>query len=298
MQQLATRTLALLVALWITLTAAATDYPLTATDDLGREVTLAAAPQRVVTLVPSLTESVCAIDACDLLVGVDEHSNHPASAIADLPRVGNGFQPNIEAIVALEPDLVLVEETTGAAEQLAALGLTVYAGTPQSLEETFQALETLGWLLDREEAAAAEVARLRAELDEITALLAGAGTPSVYLELDPTPFSVGPGSYLGELITLAGGENIVTPDLGQFPQLAPEFIVAADPQVIILTDAPFGESAETVAARPGWASIRAVQAGRVAELTGEQVDALSRPGPRLAEALRILVGIIHPDLLP
>src|SRR5690606_38215862 len=111
-----------------------------------------------------------------------------------------------------------------------------------------------------------------------------------------TPFTAGPGSYVHELLVAAGGENVVPASMGQFPQVDPEFVVAADPQVILLLDAPFGVTAADVRARPGWDGIAAVRNDTVIELSEDATDALSRAGPRLAEAVRILAELLHPDL--
>lgn len=290
---------ALLFALLLALlapvgSALATDYPLTVRDDLGRSVTLDAAPQRIVTMIPSHTETVCALGACDLLVGVDQFSNHPAE-VADLPRLGNAFTPDLEALAALEPDLVLVDEDSGVAEALDRLGIPTWAGTGQSLGEVLRGIETTGRLLDRETEAALLVGRLEGRIGALRERVEDLAAPRVYYELDATPYSVGPQSYIGELIAVAGGANIVPSDLGAFPQLDPEFVVAADPQLVVLADAPFGESRETLAARPGWSGIRALQReGGVAPLTQEQVDIVNRPGPRIDEAVALLARIFHP----
>ncbi|HEX7002848.1 MAG TPA: ABC transporter substrate-binding protein [Trueperaceae bacterium] len=276
--------------------AAAVAYPLTVVDDLGREVVLDEEPRRIVSMIPSSTETVCALGACDLLVGVDQFSNHP-QAVASLPRLGSAFSPNIEALVALEPDLVLADEYSGIAGMLEELGITVYAGTPQTLEETFESFETLGRLLDRETEAALLRGRLLGEIEEVQRRVSELPSPSVYFEVDATPYSVGPGSYVDELIALAGGENIIGEGFAQFPQVDPEYIVAQDPDVIVLADAPFGVTSGSLAARPGWSSIDAVRDGRVMELTSEQVDAVSRAGPRVAEAVRLLAAFFHPDVL-
>ena len=118
----------------------------------------------------------------------------------------------------------------------------------------------------------------------------------MFVEVDPTPYSVGEGSYLHELIVLAGGRNVVPATLGPFPQVDPEFVVLEDPEVVLLLDAPFGVTAADVAQRPGWEGLRAVADGRVVELVDEEVDALSRPGPRLGEAVRLLARLFHPEL--
>ncbi len=266
----------------------------TVVDDLGREVTLDAPPARVVSMLPSHTESVCALGACDLLVGIDVNTD--LEGLDDLPRLGDPFAPDVEAIVALEPDLVLVDEYSGMQASLEELGIPTYAGSPQTVEETYDFLATLGRLLGREDEAADLVARLQGELAAVGEALEGVAPPSVFVEIDPTPYSAGQGSYLDELLTLAGGRNVVPPSLGPFPQVDPEFVVLEDPQVVLLLDAPFGVTAAQVASRPGWGGLSAVAEGRVYELTDEQADALSRPGPRLGEAVRLLAGILHPEL--
>ena len=149
------KTFLLLTSYFLLLTsfALATDYPLTVTDDLGREVTLDAEPTRIVAMIPSHAETVCALGACDRLVGVDEYSNFPAE-VSELPVLGSAFSPNIEEIVALEPDLVLVDESSELAATLAELGVTVYAGTAQTYEGVFEKFTTLGELLNLEDEAA------------------------------------------------------------------------------------------------------------------------------------------------
>lgn len=266
----------------------------TVIDDLGREVALAAPPTAVVSLLPSHSETLCAIGACDLIVGTDRHTNVPE--LGDLPRLGDPYAPDLEAIVALQPDLVLVDEYSGLHQTLEDLGLTVFAGSPQTVEETYAYFATMGALVGRDAEAEELVARLQAEVAEVTAALEGAERPTVFIEIDPTPFTAGPGSYIHELLIAAGGENVVPASLGQFPQVDPEFVVAADPQVILLLDAPFGVTAADVRDRPGWAGIAAVRNDAVIELTQFATDALSRAGPRLAEAVRILAGLLHPGL--
>lgn len=269
-------------------------FPLSVTDDLGRTVVLEAPPQRIVSLAPSHSETVCALGACGRLVGVDRHSDYPAG-LGYLTQLGDAFAPDLEAIVALRPDLVLVDEYSNAQAALEPLGVTVYAGTPQTLQETLSFIGLLGSMLGEDEAARGLVAEIEATIASVEAQLADASRPTVFVELDPTPYSVGPASYLGELLTRAGGVNIVTAAMGDFPQVDPEYVVVSDPDVIILTDAPYGETATTVAARPGWAGITAVTSGRVEELSVDEVNLLSRAGPRMGEAVALLARLLHPD---
>lgn len=261
-------------------------------DDLEREVVLDAVPLRIVAMVPTHTETVCALGACDRLVGVDTFSNVPAE-VSRLPDLGSAFDADLEALIALEPDLVLTDEYSGLAEALAPLGIPVYAGTPQTVAEVWDTTEALAVLLGLESEAALLIGGAQGRVEALSASVTGLPSPRVFVELDATPYSVGPGSYLGELLTLAGADNIVPAGLGDFPQVDPELVVAEDPEVVILLDAPFGESAETVAARPGWGSIAAVRDGGVIELDQDGVDLLTRAGPRLAEALELLIRLLE-----
>jgi len=284
----------LIMALWLA-TALASPYPLTLTDELGYTLTLTAEPQRVVSMLPSHTETVCALNGCLTLVGIDDFSAGVPNT-SGLPTLGGGlFGFNLEAIVALKPDLVLVSEFGELAGALRQAGLTVFAGSPQSFEDAFSFFEIIGQLVNRQEEAAQLATSVRAEVAEVAAAVAGRTPPTVYYELDATPFSVGPGSFIGVLIAKAGGQNIVSAELGDFPMLDPEFIVSADPEIIVLASHPHGESAATVAARPGWATLSAVVEGAIIELTSEQVDLINRPGPNLGAAVRLLASFFHPD---
>ncbi len=275
--------------------AMAAGFPLTVSDDLGRAVTLDERPLRIVSLAPSHSESVCALEACDRLVGVDRHSDHPAELV-ELASLGDAFAPDLEAIVMLRPDLVLVDEYSSVHLALEPLGITVFAGTPQTYDETLAFLTLLGTMLGAEERAAGLVAEIEATVADVAARVAGAERPTVFFELDSTPYSVGPNSFIGQVLDMAGAENIVTASMGDFPQVDPEFVVLADPAFIVLSDAPFGESAASVAARPGWGGLAAVTGGRVVELSVEQVNLVSRAGPRIGHAVELLARLFHPEL--
>jgi iron complex transport system substrate-binding protein len=128
-------------------------------------------------------------------------------------------------------------------------------------------------------------------------LIANAPAPTVYYEIDTTPYSVGPNSFIGVLLSKAGGKNIVSAEQGDFPQLDPEFIVSNNPDIIILSNAVYGESLETLKTRPGWAGLKAITEDKVFELSQEQTDISARPGPRMAEVVRLFAQMFHPDLL-
>ncbi len=263
------------------------------TDALGRDVALAAPALRIVSMVPSHTETLCALGACDRLVGRDALSDAPAAALA-APSLGTAFTPDLEALVAAAPDLVLADAFTGLPEALAPFGIAVYAGTPQRLDELAPYLVDLGALLGLEEAAARLAAELDAGFEAVRAAVADLTRPTVFIEVDATPYAAGPTSLVGGIVTLAGGDHVVDAALGDYPQVDPEHVVAQDPEVILLMDAPYGVTAAQVAERPGWAGLRAVRDGRVLELTLAEVDALSRPGPRLVEAAWAVARLLHP----
>lgn len=284
---------ALLPVLALLSSAAATTYPLTITDDLGRTVTLKSEPRRIIAMLPSHTETLIAIGAGEKLVAVDRYSTFPKAATDRLPKVGSAYQPDLEAILALKPDLVLADESAGSrlTEKLAAAGLTVYGGTGQTYNEVFEKIGVLGKLTNREAGAVKLITNMRAELNTLQKSVAGRPRVTAYYEIDPSPYSVGPNSFIGVLIARAGGQTIVPARLGDFPKLDPELIVKANPQVMV------GLPVDEARKRPGWAGLAAVKAGRVFQPTPEERDALSRPGPRLPDALRALIRFLHPEAL-
>ena len=275
------------------LTSLATAQSVQVTDALGRDVALAAPALRVVSMVPSHTETLCALGACDRLVGRDALSDAPAAALT-APSLGTAFAPDLEALVAAAPDLVLADAFTGLPEALAPFGIAVYAGTPQRLDELAPYLADLGALLGLEAEAAALGAGLAEGFDAVRAAVADLPRPTVFVEIDATPYAAGPTSLVGAVVALAGGAHVVDAALGDYPQVDPEHVIAQDPEVILLMDAPYGVTAAQVAARPGWAGLRAVRDGRVVELTVAEVDALSRPGPRLVDAAWAIARLLHP----
>lgn len=271
--------------------ALATAYPLTLKDDLGRSVTLQSEPKRIISMLPSHTETLFALGVGDRLVGIDQYSNYPKAQTDKIGKVGNAFAPNLEAIAALKPDLVLADESSSSkmVQNLEKLGITVYGGAAQTYSETFQKISSIGKMVNREQAATRLNTLMRNEINQINAKILGRPRVSVYFEVDPTPYAAGSTSFIGEMITKAGGNNIIPASLGAFPQVSPELIVSANPSVII------GASLEDLLLRPGWANMKAVQSKRVYNPSGEENDAIVRPGPRLPVALKALVRFLHPD---
>ena len=273
---------------------------LTFTDGLGREVKLNGSAQRVVSMAPSNTEILFAIGAGDQVVGRDALSDFPEET-KQLPDIGSTFGTlNTEQIVALKPDLVLAAEinTPEQVKQLEDLGLTVYyLKNPLTLEEMYGNLEIVAQLTGHEKEAATLIESLKkrvAAVDEKIAPLSA--RPNVFYELDATdpakPYTAGKGTFITQLIERAGGHNIAA-DLDGYPQMSLEQVVAADPSFIILGDARYGISPESIAQRPGWGDLTAVKNGQVLPFND---DLVSRPGPRLVDALEELAKLLRPGL--
>ena len=275
--------LAVLAALLLLMATLAQAQPVQVTDDRGRVVKLAAPPQRIVSLLPSLTETVCALGECQRLVGVDRFSNWPGS-IAAVPRVGGALDPSVESIVALRPDLVLMSTASRAADRLLALGIPVAALEPKTHADVQRVLTKVGQLLG-----VGDAQRVWRDIDAAVSaaaqsLPAGARGQRVYFEVSPGPFGAGEGSFIGETLTRLGARNILPAKLGPFPKLNPEYIVRADPDLIMVGV----RSAPGLLARPGWAGMRALRGGRLCRFSAEESDVLVRPGPRMAEAARLM----------
>ena len=258
------------------------------TDDRGVKIELAAPPQRIVSLLPSLTESVCELGACERLVGVDRYSNWPASVRA-LPQLGGGIDPNVEAIVALKPDVVLLARSSRVIERLEALGLKVVVLEPQTHADVHRVLGKVGQLLGSTEAERVWRGIDAAVAAAAQALPAGARGTRVYFEVNNAPYAASESSFIGETLARLGARNIVPAALGPFPKLNPEYVVRADPELIMVGE----RSAQGLEQRPGWGAIRAVRAGRICRFTAEQSDVLVRAGPRMAEAARLMAQCLN-----
>jgi len=256
-------------------------------DDRGVRLRLARPPQRIVALLPSLTEMVCALGQCERLVAVDRYSNFPDSARA-LPSVGGGLDPQIEAIVALRPDVVLMASSSPAAARLESLGLAVVALEPKNYADVQRVFQALGLLL-----AVPDAPRLWREIESgvdaaARSIPQALRNQRVYFEINGGPYAAGEASFIGETLTRLGLRNIVPATLGPFPKINPEFVVRADPDLVMVGDG----SAAAMAQRPGWAAMRAVQARRICIFSPDQSDAMVRPGPRMAEAARVLAQCV------
>jgi iron complex transport system substrate-binding protein len=273
--------------------ATVTTAPVAVTDDAGHELRLAHPARRIISLVPSATETLLALGAREQLVARTRYDTDPA--LAELPSLGGGLDPSLEALVALRPELVVVFETAGGSplgRQLERVGVPVFGVAPEDTADAFAIIGQLGDLAGREAAADSLASTLRAELDAVRRSVAGLDTPSVFYVagLDPL-LTPGPHTFVSELIGVAGG-RVLFPELTQhWPQGSLEQVVRRQPDVVLV---PVGDAEvrlKAILGAPGWRDLRAVREGRVVPLDAEL---LSRPGPRLGEAARALRAAIHP----
>ena len=279
---------ALLLALGLALAAFAAAAPVAVRDDRGVEVVLAAAPQRVVSLLPSLTESVCAIGACDRLVGTDRFSNWPAS-VAALPKLGGLDDLPVERIAALKPDVVLVSSSARIIGRLEALGFKVVVLETRNRADTRNTLMLLARLFERPGAGDAVWARIERDIAAAAARVPpGVRGQRVYFEIDSTPYAAGPESFVGEMLGRLGMGNILAPENGTFPKVNPEFVVRAQPDVVMAS----AQNLQEMPLRPGWTSLRALARGKACGFELAQFDLLTRPGPRMGEAAGVLADCL------
>lgn len=263
--------------------------PIVVRDDAQQELRLERPPVRVVSLLPALTESICALGQCHRLVGVDRYSNWPA-AVQSLPRMGGGLDVNLEAVVAQRPDLVLMATSSPGRQRLQSLGIPVLALEPRTHDEVRRNLSTLGQVFALPAHAAQALWR---DLDAALSAAAQTLPPQlrgqrVYVEVGSGPFGASESSFIGQTLGRLGLANILPGSLGPFPQIQSEFVVRAQPDVIVISR----DGRDSMVQRPGWALLRAVQQGRVCALSPADADVLMRPGPRLAEAAQLLVGCL------
>lgn len=257
-------------------------------DDRGVTVTLPGVPQRIVSILPSLTETVCELGHCSRLVGVDRYSNFPAS-VQKLPQVGGGLDPNVEAIVALRPDVVLMAKSSRVGERLEALGVKVVALEPKTHADVERVMLKIGQLLE-----VADAQRIWRAIDAGVSAAAQSIAPNargarVYFEVNQGPYAASESSFMGETLARLGAKNIVPAALGPFPKLNPEFIVRANPDVIMIGQ----RSADGLQTRPGWHSLSALREQRVCLFPSDEADMLVRPGPRMAEAARLMAQCLE-----
>ena len=278
-------------------------FPVTLTDDAGRELVLESEPRRIVSLAPSNTEIVCALGACDLLVGVTDFDDFPPE-VADVDDVVIAASVDVELVVAAEPDLVLAAGNeltpTAVIEQLDELGLPVLVLYPETLDEVYADIQLIGAALDRAQEADDLVGGLEGRVADVVAAVEGAERPATLYEVfysEGTTYTAGKGSFLASLLELAGATPVTGDAQGV---IGAEELVTADPELILLGTASYDPSMadaetaiQTVRARSGWEDLAAVRDGDVVPYLDDIVT--TRPGPRIVDGLEALARAIHPD---
>ena len=257
-----------------------------------------AAPQRIVSLAPSVTETLFALGVGDRVVGVSTYCDYPPEA-ARIDKVGTFLAPNVERILAERPDLVIAVPSPGnrtPVERLRDLGLEVLIVNPERIDEILASIRTIAAAVGVQEAGARLVERVEAGVKAVEARVAGAPATRTLLLVGRSPFvAAGAGTYQDELVTRGGGTNIAAGSGQAWPNLSLEFIVAQAPQVII--DASMGseEAADSATSVEFWGDFPTIPAVRDKRIYGYRAYELLRPGPRVAETLATVARFIHPE---
>lgn len=265
-------------------------------DDLGQAHVLGSPPARVVSLIPSMTELVLTLGAQDRLVGRTDFDTDPR--VAQLPSVGGGLDPSIEALAALEPDLVIA--WPGGEQPLVThlrnMGIPVYAAKIQNLDDLRRHADQMGHILDSEQAAQRFLHGLDSSLAQLDSATQGFERPTTFYVVwhDP-PMTAGPGSFIDEIITLAGGRNVFEDAAMEWPQVSMEEILQRDPDALILPvkDVSDSTSIAWVGKTVGWKELRAVREGRLLLV---DTELFNRPGPGVVRAANQLARLLHPEL--
>jgi len=269
-------------------------FPRTVTDSSGTALRLAAPARRIVSLSPGLTEVLFAIGAGDRLVATDRFSDYPTDA-AKTPKLEYS-SPSAEATLAFTPELVIMtRRQKPEVPQFRSLGLPVlYLDEAASVQVVLDQIALLGSLTGQDAQAQALVASMRRRIDTVTTKLNGVQQgPRVFLELSPELHSAGSDSFIGGMLTLLKAQNAANGAPSAFPQLTAEAVIAFNPEVVLLTDATSAKQSDaTVAARPGWASVAAVQSHRVHAI---DTNVVSRPGPRIADGIELMAQLLYPE---
>lgn len=258
------------------------------TDDLGRTVTIPAKLDRVVSLAPSLTEMIFAAGAGDRLVGVTTFCNYPAEALS-VRKVGDTQTPNIESIIALKPQVVFVSTASQLEAFKATLednGVQVFVTNANSFEDVLKNLRQIGELFGTEEEAGKVIEKLNSRVDVVRQKVAGKTPVRVFVQISREPlFTVGKQSFLTEIVRTAGGESVTSAVETAYPKLSKETALAMDPDVIILSASDDNRDANEV-----FKNSKAVKNRRVFSV---DADILSRPGPRLVDAMEQMAEHMH-----
>lgn len=268
-------------------------------DQMDREVVIGSLPERVVSLAPGNTEIAFAVGLDKKIVGVTDFCDYPAEAKTK-EKVGGFANPNIEAVIALKPDLVLAgNKHEEIVKKLEELGIPVLIISPESLEEVYTAMQLVAEASGNADKTAAVIADMKGRIQKIEdklAAIADEKKARVYYEVYSNPLmSAGKLSLIHEVITLAGGKNIFADISERYPKINEEAVVERNPQFILFPQLHGSEEikGDIFAKRPVWAKMTAVKENRI---YGVQADAISRPGPRLVDAVEEVAALLYPDM--
>jgi len=258
-------------------------------DDYGVAVEFKEPPKRIVSMLPSITETVCILGKCSQLIGVDRYSNWPKSVL-NLPRLGGGLDPNVEAIIALSPDLVLVGSSPRASERLKSLGIPVFSIDSKSYSDVKRTIEKLALILGVPKQEAQKIWNdISVGVDKAAKLVPPSATKvKVYFEVNRSPYAAGPTSFIGETLGRLGLVNVMPASLGPFPKISPEFVVSLNPDLIMVGDRNYIGMND----RPGWSQIDALKNENICIFKESDADVIIRPGPRMAEGAMVLVDCL------
>ncbi|WP_353202557.1 helical backbone metal receptor [Polynucleobacter sp.] len=258
-------------------------------DDHGIVVQFKEPPKRIVSMLPSITETVCILGKCSQLIGVDRYSNWPKS-ILSLPKLGGGLDPNVEAIISLNPDLVLVGSSPRASERLKSLGVPVFSIDSKSYSDVKRTIEKLALILGVPKREAQKIwDDIDFGLEKAAKLLPpDAVKAKVYFEVNSAPYAAGPTSFIGETLGRLGLSNVIPASLGPFPKISPEFVVSLNPDVIMVGDRNYIGMND----RPGWSQLDALKKGNTCIFKESDADVIIRPGPRMAEGAMVIVDCL------
>lgn len=268
-------------------------------DSSNRTVALYETPKRIISLAPSTTEILFELGLGKLILAVDDQSNFPAETL-QLEKLG-GFQPNIERIIELEPDLVVGASiiSTSIIQQLERSGIPVWIADSSTIKGIPQMVRSLGRVLGVGLRAEAVATKIDSQINDVVNRVSNLEPLTVFVELDATdaskPYTIGPNNYLHDLIGLAGGQNVFSDAISAYPQVSLEQVIYRDPELIVLNDYIFGITRADIRQRAGWKNIKAVRTDRILEVAANLNDRLSRPGPRVGSALEEIAKFIHPD---
>ena len=274
---------------------AATAFPVTIEDSLGRQVKIENEPEQIGSMAPSVTETLFAVGAGNRVAGVTDADDYPAE-VENIEVIGDFQQTNTEKIASLGIDLLIFSfdgfEKEKAEDLEQKTGAKVLVINPTSVEEAIDSISTVGKAVGNTEKAQVVEERLRAELDQLRSKVEGLPQPTVFYELDYDPlFTVGPGSFIQDAIQIARGENVTADAQQAYPQYSVEKLLQEDPEYY-LAGRSSGTTVEQIKSRPPYSSLQAVQEDKVFVIND---DLVNRPGPRIVEGVREIAETIHPD---